>query len=103
MLFLQEDVADRSSPCSPAPWTSCAVGDPALLSTDVGPVIDDEAQATLDGAHGAHGARARLIRRRDLGPRTEHGSFVAPTAVRDRLARRACSSEVFGPVLHVVR
>ena len=58
MLFVQEDIADtRARRCSPAPWRELAIGDPALLATDVGPVIDDEARADARGACRAHGAR----------------------------------------------
>jgi RHH-type proline utilization regulon transcriptional repressor/proline dehydrogenase/delta 1-pyrroline-5-carboxylate dehydrogenase len=78
------------------------VGDPALLSTDVGPVIDAEAQQRLE-AHAAGIVRgARWQHRVKLGAETAAGHFVAPLAVEidsfDRLA-----GEVFGPILHIVR
>ena len=78
------------------------VGDPGLLSTDVGPVIDNAARDMLE-AHGEAMARhGTLIHRVALAAGTEHGTFVAPAAFEidslDRLER-----EVFGPMLHVVR
>jgi RHH-type proline utilization regulon transcriptional repressor/proline dehydrogenase/delta 1-pyrroline-5-carboxylate dehydrogenase len=76
------------------------VGDPALLATDVGPVIDDEA---FDGI-ARHVARlrreARLLGETQVladAPR-----LVAPVAFElNRIAD--LKHEIFGPVLHVVR
>ena len=78
-----------------------AVGDPARLATDVGPIIDAGAKAGLE----AHIARleksAKLVARTPLPPGLA-GHFVAPVAFEigsiGELER-----EVFGPVLHVVR
>jgi RHH-type proline utilization regulon transcriptional repressor/proline dehydrogenase/delta 1-pyrroline-5-carboxylate dehydrogenase len=44
---------------------------------------------------------ARLVHQCELGPETEHGTFVAPAAFEiDSLSR--LQREVFGPILHVV-
>jgi RHH-type proline utilization regulon transcriptional repressor/proline dehydrogenase/delta 1-pyrroline-5-carboxylate dehydrogenase len=78
------------------------VGDPSHLATDVGPVIDAEAQAMLQRHAERMEQEARLIYRCPLSPETAHGSFFAPQAfeIKD-LAQ--LEREVFGPVLHVVR
>ena len=102
VLFVQEDVADKVVDMLAGAMDELVLGDPALLSTDVGPVIDDEAKAMLDGHIKRMMSEGRLIRRVKVGPRTEHGSFVAPAAFEiDRLSR--LQREVFGPVLHVIR
>lgn len=101
-LFLQEDIADRTVELLKGYMALQTVGDPGLLRTDVGPVIDAEALGILE----AHAQRiigeGRLIHRCELGPETAHGCFFAPMAVEidslDQLER-----EVFGPVLHVIR
>ncbi len=76
------------------------VGDPARLSTDVGPVIDDEAHANVTRNV------ARLKRdAKFLGEAKTASSFprlVAPVAFE--LGSIAdLKEEIFGPVLHVVR
>ena len=102
VLFVQEDVADKVIDMLAGAMDELVLGDPALLSTDVGPVIDDEAKSMLDGHIRRMMSEGRLIRRVKAGPRTEHGSFVAPAAFEiDRLSR--LQREVFGPVLHVIR
>ena len=79
-----------------------AVGDPARLATDVGPVIDTDALKMLQ-RHGARmDAEARTIRKLPLGSETEHGTFFAPAAYEiDGIL--SLEGEVFGPILHVVR
>jgi RHH-type proline utilization regulon transcriptional repressor/proline dehydrogenase/delta 1-pyrroline-5-carboxylate dehydrogenase len=102
VLFVQEDVADKVIEMLAGALDELVLGDPALLSTDVGPVIDDEAKSMLDCHIKRMMTEGRLIRRVKAGPRTEHGSFVAPAAFQiDRLSR--LQREVFGPVLHVIR
>jgi RHH-type proline utilization regulon transcriptional repressor/proline dehydrogenase/delta 1-pyrroline-5-carboxylate dehydrogenase len=78
------------------------VGDPALLSTDIGPVIDEEAKATLE-AHSQRMAReSKLLFVLPIPAETSQGSFFAPRAFEiDSLSR--LTREVFGPILHVIR
>ncbi len=102
VLFVQEEVADKMLAMLVGAMAELAVGDPALLSTDVGPVIDEEAKALLT-RHAERMAReARLLFELPLPAGTEHGSFFAPCAFEiDGLSR--LTREVFGPILHVIR
>ena len=102
VLFLQEEVAGRTLEMLAGAMAELRVGDPGLLSTDVGPVIDEEARDLLLGHDKAMTNDGRLIARTPLGPDTEQGTFVAPAAFEiDSLNR--LQSEVFGPFVHVVR
>ncbi|MDO5505084.1 MAG: bifunctional proline dehydrogenase/L-glutamate gamma-semialdehyde dehydrogenase PutA [Pseudoxanthomonas suwonensis] len=103
VLFVQADVADKVIDMLAGAMAELKVGDPAQLSTDVGPVIDTAACDMLD----AHATRmgtgiGRKIAEATLGPDTEHGTFFAPVAWEiDDLAQ--LDEEKFGPALHVVR
>ncbi|MBS0575540.1 MAG: bifunctional proline dehydrogenase/L-glutamate gamma-semialdehyde dehydrogenase PutA [Proteobacteria bacterium] len=102
VLFVQEDIADKVIAMLAGAMDELVVGDPALLATDIGPVIDADALKMLE-AHAIRMDReARLIKKVALGDGTEHGTFFAPRAYElvslDQLQR-----EVFGPVLHVIR
>src|SRR3546814_2356708 len=78
------------------------VGDAALLSTEVGPVIDEDARRMLE-QHKARMAReATLIHEVPLPKGTAHGCFVAPAAY-EIAGIQVLEREVFGPILHVVR
>jgi RHH-type proline utilization regulon transcriptional repressor/proline dehydrogenase/delta 1-pyrroline-5-carboxylate dehydrogenase len=102
VLFVQQDIADKVIAMLAGAMDELRVGDPALLSTDVGPVIDEASRQSL----AAHAARmdqqAKLIRCVALGAGTEHGTFFAPRAYELR-SLSELTHEVFGPVLHVVR
>jgi RHH-type proline utilization regulon transcriptional repressor/proline dehydrogenase/delta 1-pyrroline-5-carboxylate dehydrogenase len=102
VLFVQEDIADKVVAMLKGAMDELVVGDPALLSTDVGPVIDPPSCAAL-GEHAARMEReARLINTARLAPGTEHGTYFAPRAY-EIPALSLLTQEVFGPALHVVR
>jgi RHH-type proline utilization regulon transcriptional repressor/proline dehydrogenase/delta 1-pyrroline-5-carboxylate dehydrogenase len=101
VLFLQDDVADRIIRLLGGAMQELVVGDPRLLSTDVGPVIDAGALAELQ----AHAERMektyKLLARTPLQPNLD-GHFMAPVAFEiDAIG--SLEKEVFGPILHVVR
>ena len=102
VLFLQEEIAPRVLRLLEGAMAELVVGDPALLATDVGPVIDEAARAALE-AHAARMAdRGKLLCRAPLAPGTENGSFFAPHAF-EIAGMDMLDHEVFGPILHVVR
>ena len=103
LLCIQEDVADEMLAMIAGAAAELTLGDPREPATDVGPVIDRDAQARLDRWVADHAARARVRFRWDRDralPRA--GTYVAPTII-DLDAVEELSEEVFGPVLHVVR
>lgn len=102
VMFLQEDIADRTIDLLRGYMQQMVVGDPAFLRTDVGPVIDRPALDILESHAKRIEAEGRLVYRCELGAETENGTFLAPMAVEiDSLDR--LTDEVFGPILHIVR
>jgi RHH-type proline utilization regulon transcriptional repressor/proline dehydrogenase/delta 1-pyrroline-5-carboxylate dehydrogenase len=101
-LFLQEDIAPRFLPMLEGAMRELTIGDPGLLASDVGPVIDEDARAALMRHDEQMRRMGRLLCELPLPPGTEHGSFFAPRAFAiDRL--ELLQGEVFGPILHVIR
>ncbi len=102
VLFVQDDIADKVIAMLAGAMDELVVGDPALLSTDVGPVIDVDALSMLNDHAERMDREAKLIKQVRLGDSTANGNFFAPRAYElkslDQLTR-----EVFGPVLHVIR
>jgi len=102
VLFVQEDVADKMIKMITGAMDELVVGDPGWLSTDIGPVIDDDALQMLHKHAQRMEDKGRLVARARLGAEADQGTFIAPAAFRlesiDELER-----EVFGPFLHVVR
>jgi len=103
LLCLQDDVAGRMLDMLIGAVRELKVGDPRDIATHVGPVIDAEAKAKLDGWIAANDDAGRLRYR--FGPANAlpaAGTYVAPAIVEIDRAREL-KDEIFGPVLHVVR
>jgi len=95
LLVLQEDVAERTLEMLMGAMDSLIVGDPALPSTDVGPVIDQPSYDKLMGRREA--MKDRILK---SVPVPGEGLFVPPTLIRlDRI--EDLTEEWFGPLLHV--
>jgi RHH-type proline utilization regulon transcriptional repressor/proline dehydrogenase/delta 1-pyrroline-5-carboxylate dehydrogenase len=102
VLYLQEDVADPILEMIRGGFEALVIGDPAELATDVGPVIDAEARASLDAHVAAMKRLKRPVWRREIPKELKNGQFVAP-AIVEIGSIRELERENFGPVLHVVR
>jgi RHH-type proline utilization regulon transcriptional repressor/proline dehydrogenase/delta 1-pyrroline-5-carboxylate dehydrogenase len=102
LLCVQEEIAERVIELLIGHMDELVIGDPALLATDVGPVIDGEASELLE----AHVTRmehdARVLHRCVLSRDAIAGTFFAPTLIEIDSVN-ALKHEVFGPVLHVLR
>ena len=102
LLLLQEEIAPRVLELLTGYMNELCVGDPALLRTDVGPVIDREALGMLE-KHAARVVQAGAWHHRaPLSPEARQGRFFAPMLVE--LPEVAwLDREVFGPIVHFVR
>src|SRR5688500_18033332 len=102
VLFVQDDIADKVSTMLAGAVNELKVGHPGLLSTDVGPVIDEDALGMLRDHATRMDTEATKIAEVALDGDAAHGSFFAPRAYvlksLDQLHK-----EIFGPVLHVIR
>ena len=104
VLCVQDDVAERVVTMLKGAMDEARIGNPAVLSVDVGPVIDAEAHGHIQCHIDAMRAKGHAITQttRGLAEAAAHGSFIPPTLIEierlDQLQR-----EVFGPVLHVLR
>lgn len=102
VLFLQEEVADKIIHMLQGAMAEIQLGDPSFLRTDIGPVIDQDAKAMLE-AHAKHlNQIGKLIYEVKVHPTLAKGVFFAPRAY-EIPDLSLLKSEVFGPILHVVR
>jgi len=102
VLYVQEDIAGPMLEMIRGAFEALVIGDPAQLATDVGPVIDLEAQGQLNNHLAEMRAAGRNVWQRDLPEGCGAGSYVAP-AIVEIGAIGDLQSENFGPVLHVAR
>jgi len=100
LLCVQEDVADTMIEMVAGAMAELNVGDPARLSTDVGPIIDAEARANIAAYVAEARAAGRVIAEAERTELPADGHFVAPAIIRlDHVTD--LKREIFGPVLHV--
>ena len=96
MLYLQEDIAERTLEMLYGAMDLLQLADPWDLSTDIGPVINVPAQAGINAYIEQH--KDAILKQ--LKAPTTSGHFVAPVAIKVN-GIEDLTHEVFGPVLHV--
>ncbi|GAB3512013.1 bifunctional proline dehydrogenase/L-glutamate gamma-semialdehyde dehydrogenase PutA [Pseudoxanthomonas daejeonensis] len=102
VLFVQDDIADKVMTMLAGAMAELKVGDPGLLATDVGPVIDADALELLQAHAQRMDREARHIATVPVDAGAAQGTFFAPRAY-ELQSLSQLRSEVFGPVLHVLR
>jgi RHH-type proline utilization regulon transcriptional repressor/proline dehydrogenase/delta 1-pyrroline-5-carboxylate dehydrogenase len=117
LLCVHEGIADAVIGMIRGAARELVVGDPALLSTDVGPVIDREAFENIDkylktchagldpvsmnsGSHGLRVEPAMTVQVRNDGQNAHF--FIEPTIIEVNDVAQV-KQEIFGPVLHIAR
>lgn len=101
LLCIQEDVAERVLNMLNGAMQELSVGNPDLLSTDVGPVIDEEARSGIEEHISAMREAGFRITQSEQS-RSLTGTFVLPTIIEIEQVKDL-EREIFGPVLHVMR
>lgn len=102
VLFLQEDIADKVLNMLQGAMAELKIGHPGEMSTDIGPVIDEDAKAQLYAHALKMKEKAHLIYEVSLTPTCANGSFFGPRLF-EIPSLDMLTEEVFGPILHVVR
>jgi RHH-type proline utilization regulon transcriptional repressor/proline dehydrogenase/delta 1-pyrroline-5-carboxylate dehydrogenase len=100
LLCVHEGIADGVIEMLRGALAELNVGDPALLATDVGPVIDEEAYVGISGHVQRLRGTAKL-----LGETVVSASLprLVPPVAFELSQVADLKAEIFGPVLHVVR
>ncbi len=102
MLYLQEELAERTIEMLIGAMRCLTIGDPADPATDVGPVINAEARARLERHAERMRHEAKLLHACSIEQCPTAGQFFAPHLFElTRLDQ--LKTEEFGPILHVAR
>ncbi|GMG88094.1 bifunctional proline dehydrogenase/L-glutamate gamma-semialdehyde dehydrogenase PutA [Biformimicrobium ophioploci] len=102
ILCVQEEIADNLLKMLEGACQELVVGDPAKLATDIGPVIDSDAQQMLFRHIDRMKREAKTVFALDGDKIPSQGTFVGPH-VFEIADLNVLEREVFGPILHVVR
>jgi len=96
-LYVQRDIAGPFTEMLMGAMEALRSGQPWDLSTDVGPVIDAEAQQGIADYVAKARAEGRVIKEISV---PKQGHFIAPALLRvDSIAQM--EREIFGPILHL--
>jgi RHH-type proline utilization regulon transcriptional repressor/proline dehydrogenase/delta 1-pyrroline-5-carboxylate dehydrogenase len=101
VLFVQEEMAPKLLEMLQGYMQSLDINNPALLSTDIGPVIDKDAKAMLQAHYDKMSKEATLLATVPMKANL-NGSYFAP-CVFEIANLDVLEGEVFGPILHVIR
>ncbi len=103
VLFLQEDIADTIITMLKGAMQELQLGDPSLLSTDVGPVIDKKALKQLN-EHVSYLEQHGHLHFCCDHKQEDHAdnNFFAPRLYELRHLSQL-TGEVFGPIVHIIR
>jgi RHH-type transcriptional regulator, proline utilization regulon repressor / proline dehydrogenase / delta 1-pyrroline-5-carboxylate dehydrogenase len=102
LLVLQDDVADDIIRMLVGKANELLIGAPADIATDVGPLIDADACATLEEWARKMDREAKPLFEAELGPSHARDTFFAPRIYEiERISQ--LTRETFGPIIHVVR
>ena len=106
ILCVQEDNAESVIRMLKGAMQQLNVGNPALLKTDIGPVIDAEAQTNIQNhiqkMRGKGYAVHQFMRNDAADASLTQGTFIPPTLI-ELPNLNDLEREVFGPVLHIIR
>ncbi len=97
MLYVQKDIADNLLEMLYGAMEELGIGDPWNLSTDVGPVIDEESRKKITEHCDKFEQQGKLLKKLSV---PENGLFVSPAALQVS-GIEEMEEEIFGPVLHV--
>ncbi len=102
ILCLQREIADRVLEMLAGAMREIRIGDPGLLETDIGPVIDQGQLDMLEAHASRMNEEARLVAAVELPEDLSRGYWFAPRAYEIEGIGQL-QGEIFGPILHVVR
>merc|ERR1711879_882341 len=99
VLYVQQDIADKVLSMLYGAMDELVVGDAWALASDVGPVVDQEAQGRIHRYVQQAEQQGRLLKRGPVAD-SSSGWFVSPVVLAVQ-GIDDVEQEVFGPVLHV--
>ena len=102
MLYVPKDSAEGVIATLKGALEALVIGDGADPSTDIGPVIDEDARRLLVEHVGRLEREAKIIARRDIGDLADKGAYFGPV-IAEVPSPDFLEQEVFGPILHIYR
>jgi RHH-type transcriptional regulator, proline utilization regulon repressor / proline dehydrogenase / delta 1-pyrroline-5-carboxylate dehydrogenase len=100
VIYIQEEIYQRFNELLTGAMDELDVGNPELLKTDVGPVIDGDALTHL--LNHLEEKKNQILYQTFFDDGSNNGTFVKPTLIALNSISEL-SKEHFGPILHIIR
>ena len=101
VLIVQSEVLQRIRQLLIEAMAEFVIGDPANISTDIPPVIDEKSLETLNQYKKKFRAQGKLLYEMEMPDDTADGNFVTPALV-EIASLSELAEEKFGPILHLM-
>jgi RHH-type proline utilization regulon transcriptional repressor/proline dehydrogenase/delta 1-pyrroline-5-carboxylate dehydrogenase len=101
VLYVQTEIAPALLAMLKGAMQELMIGEPSLLATDIGPVIDANSLIMLQNHYAAMKHEAKLIAQVPLN-HPSNGHYFAP-CIFELTHLNILKKEIFGPILHVIR
>jgi len=101
VLIVQDDVRERIFTLLIQAMEELVIGDPAIMSTDIPPVIDRKAKDELDDYKQQFKDSGTLLYECETPSSLAQSNFVSPAVVEIKSLSQI-NEEKFGPILHVL-
>jgi len=102
VLYIQREIADNLIDMLSGAMDELCVGDPAIIATDMGPLISVTALKNIKTHNDMMNQTARNIHRNERKNLPLGGHYLWPQAFEIHSISQL-THEVFGPVLHIIR
>lgn len=103
VLCLQNDVADTVLKMLTGAFETLEVGDPSKASTDIGPIIDQDARHQLIRYRAVAKGFSKILAEGEVSASAHSSGFYFKPLILEVDNLSNIETEVFGPVLHVYR
>ena len=103
VLFLQQETAPALIELLIGAMAELKIGDPQDPSTDIGPIIDAQAQQTLLDHIEYWQSKGKVLAQSPLTEDIKQTGFFVPPSLIELEHIEQLEEEMFGPVLHVIR
>ena len=101
VLYLQKDIAEKIIHLLKGAMQTLVIGQPSLISTDIGPVIDEGAHDSLRLHISDMHKHAEFIAEAPMPTGLENGYYISPVAFKITNINQL-KKEHFGPILHII-
>ena len=102
VVYVQEDIAGVFLRLLKGAMAELEIGEPSYLTSDIGPIIDQNAKRDLEQYEQKISKVGQLIYKVSISPSLKEGNFFAPCAYEIKSIKQI-KKEAFGPILHIIR